>query len=722
MSKCSPSDLKLSDPGSPGLPNIIPGFGVSISPNVKINPNINLDGYSPPNLDDLTKLVDLILPGGSLKQPYNLKIDESVFDAIVKYLDKAYPYLMYYKLILPILEMILCVIEVVCALPNPFKTIRAVRKLFRQCIPNFLSLFPIFALPLFLISLLLLLLALIEYILVQLEKIISLLIKNILSARNAIEKKDAVSYKAIMQKIAWSLCSFQNLFVVLSIFKSIIDVVKEILSRAFNIPACDDGDNDSCCSPDVCPAFFKNQDISSSSGAIQYLSEIKRNTDTSSAPPFFANLPSNFFTSSIRKSSIQFFDVLLPTEKQFINIVRPYDLSYEKTFFPKDVTYTKDTPPEQAVYTVDLRLFYKPAEYGRHDLAGNRFVRINKCIVTKEPTDQLDTYNNQQLQVSGGVLRLVGGKVFEDDGKTPITLDGAQATIDNFISKPAVEYFGYQLPDISDAINYSDVSYTLNINHDLLSMKYGLITAGCSPELAADKASVSAATGNIPVKTQDLANAPLPNPGETVDEINTALSTFRGNVSVEGANLLRDTVKTSLEKLKSDALNALEHIILLSCDTYKSNLSLDTDIQFTTLPIKVRAEILESNGQSVTSGLPPSVAASVAKKIVASATFGSVDEFQYDGSRYFYANLSSSDAGEGSVTITFDGNVISNLSIPTDLTKPISISPKSSEYKFIFASPIDSSSSVDSENRRDSSDAANDIVNGSDVAINSEGV
>lgn len=721
MSKCSPKQLKF-DPKDPALPNLVPGFGISKSINIGLNEDF--DGYSPPNLQDLAKWVDLIMPGGSLKQPYNIKVDESVFDAVVKYLDKAYPFLMYYKLLLPILELILCVIEVLCALPNPFKTVRAVRRLFRNCIPNFLSLFPIFALPLFLISLLLLLIALIEYILQQLLKIVELITRNIRILINARDRKDAVSYKAVLQKIAWALCVFEGLFVVLGIFKAIFDVIKEILNKTFSIPPCDDGDNgdDSCCSTDVCPAFFKNKEIASSSGILQYLHEIKQPNMLISGS---ISAPSNIVYSTVRKQSIQFFDETSSQDLQFINISKPYDLPYEKVFFPKDVSFNKDTPPQQAPYTVDLRIFYMPYRYGRHDTAGNRYVRIKDCIVTKEPTSYLDTYESNTVAFSRGVLQLAGGKVFEDDGITPVNLNGSQASIDTFINKPVEERPYYYLQDEDDSIKYANVSYTLKINHDLLSMKYGLLTVGCSPETSEDKASLSAALVTADTKQNEvkkILDDNFPDPSITIDEVNTALSVFRANVGIEGANLLKDTVTVSLNKLKGDALRAVEKMILISYDQYKSNVYLDTDMQFTTLPIRVKAEILDANGQSITSNLPASVASNVAKKISAKVTFGNIGDFEYDGAKYFYANLYSKDAGQGSVTLVLEQNVISKLDIPSDLGKPISISPKSLDYNFIFASPNDSSSTVDAENRRNSGDIASDAAIGSDISINSEGV
>lgn len=714
MSNCNPNDLNVNIKDV-NVPNIVPGFGLSFAPKINVKMG-DLDEFGPPDLGELADLLDLITPSGSLKQPYNLKIDQSIFDAVLKYLDKAYPFLMIYKLFLPFLEIVLCIIEVLCSIPNPFKVARAIRRLFRRCIPNFLSLFPIFALPILILSLLLLLIALLAYVMQEVAKAVDLITKNILVLRNALQRNDPVVHKAALRKIAWLLCSVQNLFVVLVIFRSIFEVIKSILAQAFAIPPCDDNDIESCCTNDVCPAFFKNKDITGTGGTLQYLCEINQEVDVSSIIP---NLKSNALSSKIRQSSIQFFDANLDADKAFINIVKPYDLGYDKSFFPEGKTYNKDTAPDSVPYTMNIRFLYDPSVYGRTDVLGKRYVKLNNCIITKAPSMYIDTYDNSKGTINNGVFYLAGGKAFEDNGSTPLNIDNVQASLDTLINIPAKSYSTFYLPDQNDAVIYSDVSYTLNIHHELISMTYGLITAGCMPDVSTDKAAIVATIGNIGVKQAELLDAfnDFPDIDNALSEIQSALSAFRNNVNADSAALLKESLFVTLNKLISDANNSVEKLILVTFDQYKSKISLDTNVQFTTLPIKLKLDITDPNGQPLTSGIPATAASGIANKISANATFGSLSDFKYDGSRYFYCDITSDRSGSGTVQVSFDNNVISNLNNPTDLSGSISVTPSSLEYSFVFAAPV-GQSDINSDQRRDQSDIANDSQNSSDIGIN----
>ena len=69
-----------------------------------------------------------------------------------------------YSMIAVILKTIACIIDVLCALPNPFATIKAVIRLFGTCLPDLILLFPQFAIPAIIICIIKIILAIIEYI------------------------------------------------------------------------------------------------------------------------------------------------------------------------------------------------------------------------------------------------------------------------------------------------------------------------------------------------------------------------------------------------------------------------------------------------------------------------------------------------------------------------------------------------------------------------------
>src|SRR5208283_1165031 len=150
---CSPNDVSIPAPKGPsGTP--IPGVGIPYALNTPRLASIP-PGF-PEDLLDLFNSYQFLVPPGAIKPSLNPNFSKDIFDTILSMLDQFFPFLMLYKFFLPILNLIICIIEVLCALMNPFALISAINRLFTQCIPAFLNLFPIFALVIMIVSLLLL--------------------------------------------------------------------------------------------------------------------------------------------------------------------------------------------------------------------------------------------------------------------------------------------------------------------------------------------------------------------------------------------------------------------------------------------------------------------------------------------------------------------------------------------------------------------------------------
>src|SRR5579864_222658 len=286
---CSP--ISFPSPSGPSGP-AIPGFGVPFTLPV---PNIPFPDGFPEDILGLLDKLQLLIPPGALKPQLNPNFGKDVFDGIMKLLDQFMPFLMLYKFFLPILRLIICIIEVLCALMNPFALMSAINTLFTSCIPEFLNLFPIFALIIMIISLLLLLLALIEYIIAQIIKLILALLRNINALITAFQNANSPAVLNIAKKLAGLLCVFQNLFVLLSIFAIIIQIIKDILSLVFSITPCQGGgpgSTDGCCAATYCPAIVQGN-LQSSTGTLKYLPEVDFQ---------FSSLPflGSFFNSVVR--------------------------------------------------------------------------------------------------------------------------------------------------------------------------------------------------------------------------------------------------------------------------------------------------------------------------------------------------------------------------------------------------------------------------------------
>ena len=706
---CSPNDIKINVPEGPSGPHI-PGFGTPYAlpiPGISIIPK----GF-PEDLLDLLNKFQFLIPPGALKPSLYPNFSKDIFDTIMSMLDKFFPFLMLYKFFLPILNIIICIIEVLCSLTNPFKVIRALKRLFRVCIPEFLNLFPIFALIIMIISLLLLLLALIEYIIEQILKLIKSLLRNINALVKAFNNADKNAILAIAQKIGSLLCVFQNLFVLLSLFNVIIQIFKDILGMFFSIPPCDDttpDDADACCTPDVCPAIIKNSNYTRATGQLQYFKQY--GFDTGTTIPGFDNI--NY---DLRSESWQLFDSNQEIAQKFINIVDAYDvpgipsvpgfppsllpgLQFKPTFFPTDVAYDQNTSPKQAAYTVDVKVLYNPSNWGRSGTT--RYITFKDCIMKVAPSTSLKAYDNSTTEVSSGVVYLVGGLGYEDDGSiltgfdsdgvTPIT---NQATLNNFLHLPST--FSVTPTLANDGILFTDVEYTFKPNLATLISK-NLVTAGCEPTFALNRAYVSnILAGDIGFKITQLNQifagstnsngefVSFPDPLGTQECLQNAITALRANLTPEGVAEFETTSILCLENLKAQTNQAIISLIGVGFEACSSTYNVEPSIQFTSQPIVVSVDLKERNKLSLGTNLPSSVADELAKQIKGHVTFGNISDFTYDGTGLFTANITSDIAGKGELMISFDNNTFCINNLPEDIDQDPSRTLQSTQYQFVY--------------------------------------
>src|SRR5690606_38206939 len=123
-------------------------------------PDISIPEGIPDDILGLLQDIYALIPGGKLV-PNADDTFRNVLDAVASIMNQLGPYLSIYNFFQALLNMIMCIIDVLCSLTvrAPF----ALRRLFKRCLPDFLNLFPPFALIAMILALILLLLALIEY-------------------------------------------------------------------------------------------------------------------------------------------------------------------------------------------------------------------------------------------------------------------------------------------------------------------------------------------------------------------------------------------------------------------------------------------------------------------------------------------------------------------------------------------------------------------------------
>jgi len=702
---CSPTDISFPSPVGPSRP----GF-----PFVLPSPTIPFPNGFPEDLLDILNKLQLLIPPGALKPALNPNFGKDIFDGIMKLLDQFMPFLMLYKFFLPILNLIICIIEVLCALMNPIALVAALDRLFTQCIPEFLNLFPIFALIIMIISILLLLLALIEYIINQILKLIEALLRNINALVLAFQTGNAAGVLSIANKLGSILCFFQNLFVLLSLFGIIIQVIKDILSLIFSIPPCEGGHNSNCCGPLTCPNIVQNQ-YTNQMGTFQYASEVGVPVPGISftAPGFNPNI-------DVRAESWQLYDVNQTIPQQFWNIVDGYDVIADgynppPVYFPTTSTFDATTAPTQAAYTIDLRVFYNPVYWGR---TGNpQYIRFKDCIVLKAPTQNLLDPHNNKVSVSNGVLYLAGGAGYLDDGTT--ILDGYQsdgitplppgnqATLNNFLHRPA--HFA-AIPVLDDGYTFQNVEYTFKPNAPIL-MQANLITAGCQPQVMLSRAFINNVVfSDVATQTVDLKNIVndpnFPDPNAAQQCLLAAISTLRSNLTVQGVAEFQTTTNLCLSNLQNNTNNALSSVIAVGFSPCNSNFSLTPSIQFTTQPIIVSVNLNENNGLSLTQGIPTTIAQNLANEIKGYPTFGDLSHFTYDGYQSFTAELTSNVPGKGSIMIAFQNKTLCTNSLPAGGTPSHTL--QTLDYQFVYAPSVISTGAGDTSGvpRRDAEDVA----------------
>jgi hypothetical protein len=676
----------------PPLPPPFPGaggFAVSL-PNLNVPfPNIPIE-----DLIGLFNSISFLLPPGLLSPALIPNTITDLPGAIQTLMQQVAPFLMLYKFLLPVLNLILCILEVLCALMNPFALASAISNLFRNCIPEFLSLFPFLALPLMIISLLLLILALIDYLITRILGIIDVILHNIELLSKAASRLDNDSIIEIVKKIGNLLCVLQGLFVIFGVFAIIIQIIKAMLALSFDAPPCSDsnGTKSPCCDAENCPDFIRNNsDITYSTGNLLYFNQVGRDSGLV-LPIFFPAI-----TSVIRPESWQFYDPTLSQSQAFINITHAHDLPSDSTkvFFPAGTNYTTTTSPPSTPYIISFRVFYNPASFSFNptDPKGARFMRIKNAIVQNPPIAGVSSFNNSLIAPVNGTLHLIGGVVTEDDGTPLLDSNGNTIPVNTFVHQnPTVipstggEFFP------NDGYLFSNVTYTFTINHEVL-VGESLITLGCIPEVAQNRDFINATIGaqfsaagvnlsGVSALLPDMSNGP--NGAQTC--VTNAITKYRQSVSIDSTNQFKTDVLNCLNLLKDQTTTALSTTVAAGFDQYKSTFTLDTNIQFTTLPIHVSVSLNENSGQSMTLNLPPTAAATIAEKLNGDVSLGAIGTFAYDGYQFFVAPITSVLPGNGAVKVSFNNTFISILNNPSDTTQTPSVAIKELTYTFVQSS------------------------------------
>ena len=702
---CDPNDNSLNPPNIPGIP--IPGFGIPFSPLSIPLPDFTFPTGFPENILDLLNSLTALFPAIEFK-PNLDDLTNSVLKAISSVLSQIAPFIGLYRFFLAALNIILCIIEVLCTIPNPFRLVRAMTRLFKRCLPDFLNLFPWLALLAMLIALLLLILALIEYIINRLIAFIKELIRNLTVIGEGLSLKNEDAVIAAAQKIAQLLCLIDNLLAILIAVAAILSVF-EALAGIGGRTVCGDsgsssGDDVGCCDTAVCPAFISNNDsLVGTSGELVYFKAIL--PDTTSFPGF----PSSSL-NPVRKESWQFVNQAVNQQYKFreiIDIVIDNGVSppTENTFFPDGQFYENTANTSKIPYSLTTTInSFDPQVFHPSDTGGARTFVIKNMIVNR-PYIGISDYNNQINTSfnSTGTLPISGGKVYEADGTTPYLVGGSQATLETFVhAAPVVG----SLPVSEDGYFKSNIQFDLYINHPIL-MNLGLITLGCIPSLSVERLVVNARASAVGLGSVTSRIGPLPNVTAAQVCAAQAMTQLRTNVSTQNAAIAQQTIINCLNVLQLQTQSSISQLINNGTSIFSSTVTIDPSIQFITRKIKATVMLKDAGGTNICTNLPSVVSGGVASQIQGSVTLGNITNFTYDGYTVFNADITSSAPGDGYLTVSFAGNTFNTvLNLDSDTT-PSVIEEVKLPFTFI-GTGAGADSTQEALPRRDASDASRD--------------
>jgi hypothetical protein len=647
---CSTRDINVTEGASTSLPNI-PGFGVPIS--IQQPPNsLQPPSGQPEDLNSLIQKISLQLP--LTKQYPNLSpsFSKDLSDAIYSLMEQSAPFLSSFKMLVVVMKLLEGILEVICALINPFTLFSAINKLFNEYLPEFLALYPATSMIATMLDILKIILALVDYILGNLTKLVNAIDKNLKMFARAVEKNDTQAIANISKKLTFLLCSFQNFLVAFSMLASIVQIIEDLINFGLKVP-CQSGS--SCCTEDVCPAFLQAGGISGT-GALKYFNDVQSSNVSSIYIPGYGSL-----TNNIRNHMYQVYDVSQHDPYRFINMSNGQHI-----FFPTSNLYSATTPVIQAPYTMDIRLYYDPNIFGRTGTA--RYIRFKQCIVQTYAVNYIVNWDGSHTNFDNGMLQIAGGLGYEDDGTTVLesATSSGQATLENFIYiQPTT------IASSADEVVFNSFSYTLTPGYEVL-FGQSIIAAGCLPAMQPAK-NAAAAQVNIP--TPPVIPDLLSYQNILANEIDTLAS----NLNTDNLNTFNTNVTNTLNNLRSDVVNAM--INGFSVDRYKSYFTLTPDVQWTGYNIIVTIILNDSNGNSVATNLPTEVSNSIISKLKIYNTFGEHSSITYL-SPNFIADLSSLTGGEGNIKIAYDNVTFATIT-PSPTGEAPTIAENIQNYEFI---------------------------------------
>jgi len=225
-----------------------------------------------------------------------------------------------YGVVAVVMQMITCIMEVLCAINNPFALIDAMIRLFGTCLPDFILILPQLAIPAKIICIIKVVIAIVEYILTVILPLIQDLIQNITNLIDAVADGNLQAISAISFKITSLIKELYSVVGVLAVLSALFVMIKALLDAGIAIPCSGTGGSCSGCGEDQCPSTIQQSSIVGSDGILYVL-----------------------YGSSSSEFQLRFY-----SESQKSSLLQIRD------FFPKGINYSTITDEDDLAYTIEI--------------------------------------------------------------------------------------------------------------------------------------------------------------------------------------------------------------------------------------------------------------------------------------------------------------------------------------------------------------------------------
>ncbi len=660
------------------------------------------DGGRDKTYSELTRSMSCTCPAGAILKPSIAPIPGfNLGDIIADQAKLLTAFSGAYSALVVVMKLVSCIIDVICALVNPFSVIAAVVRLFGTCLPDFILLLPQLAVPAIILCMIKIILAIITYIVTVIIPLIQDIISNIADLIDVIETGNQQAAKAVAFKVVSLIKELYNVVGILAALDAVLAMVKALLSLGIGIPCGGGGGSCGGCGDDQCPSVFENTTLSGSDGALTtYLT--------------YGGTSLNYlmyFSSASHEDDFLTLRAFFPEGVDYTSFTEidkvPYSLYCDGYYIVKSISdegvlslAQLQDPQHTDGY---LSSVYRSAKAQADVDANGRYARFGTTSATPQFSSS-DGYDNAYLELMD--MDETGALKNSGTFKIASVYDGYNVKLDH-VSNNAWDALSSYAPSdppsgagaqlvwrkIKLPSNGSSLDFTLTINHEEL-IRRNMIGVGCHPSV---RAAVRGAKNRSPYL--DTAVPALPDIDgyaaaavacitaiAPVDVDSQYVLDNYGSIA-QAAALAPECVIEAMSALSNGMTAYASEIYPRVFSQDKSLLTANRPVQVVGGNIVISIVPIDINGNRLADDLPAGLV-----DIKAFTTFGTLSAVEevLDESGVstgeFRATLTSRTVGNASVTATVADRYISDFDTTLDTPDYV---PRELALSFIESKPAD---------------------------------